>query len=146
MMEKRTIIAIILTFVIIVAWGAIQSKYFPQEPSKPETKEVKKEESVPVEKKVEKEMGEVKAGEPLPVTKTVPKKEISVETQDYSAVFTSDGAKLKHFRLKKYFDRVEESAISITLINFVHGIYQCSRSASIHAVLRRHTRRKSFAA
>jgi YidC/Oxa1 family membrane protein insertase len=122
MMEKRTIIAIILTFVIIVAWGAIQSKYFPQEPSKPETKEVKKEESAPVEKKVEKEMGEVKAGEPLPVTKTVPKKEISVETQDYSAVFTSDGAKLKHFRLKKYFDRVEESAISITLINFVHGI------------------------
>ncbi len=42
MMEKRTIIAIILTFIIIVAWGAIQSKYFPQEPSKPETKEVRR--------------------------------------------------------------------------------------------------------
>ena len=122
MMEKRTIIAIILTFVIIVAWGAIQSKYFPQESTKPETKEVRKEESAPVEKKIDKEMGEVKAGKPLPVTKAIPKKEISVETQDYSAVFTSDGAKLKHLKLKKYFDRVEESAISIALINFVHGI------------------------
>ena len=48
MMEKRTIIAIILTFIIIVAWGAIQSKYFPQEPSKPETKEaVRKKENTP---------------------------------------------------------------------------------------------------
>jgi YidC/Oxa1 family membrane protein insertase len=122
MMEKRTIIAIILTFIIIVAWGAIQSKYFPQEPSKPETKEVKKEEIPPVERKVEKEVREVKGGKPLPVTKAVPKKEISVETQDYSAVFSSEGAKLKHYKLKKYFDKVEESGISIALINFVHGI------------------------
>ena len=122
MMEKRTIIAIILTFVIIVAWGAIQSKYFPQEPSKPETKEVRKEETPGIEKKVEKEIPKGATENLLPVAKAVPKKEISVETQDYSAVFTSDGAKLKHFRLKKYFDRVEESAISITLINFVHGI------------------------
>jgi YidC/Oxa1 family membrane protein insertase len=126
MMEKRTIIAIILTFIIIVAWGAIQSKYFPQEPSKPETKEASKEvvkEDVPTaEKKIEKEVREVKGGKSQPVTKSVPKKEVSVETQDYSAVFTSDGAKLKHLKLKKYFDRVEESAISIALINFVHGI------------------------
>lgn len=126
MMEKRTIIAIILTFIIIVAWGAIQSKYFPAEPPKPETKEVRKdvakEEAAPVEKKVEKEIREVKGGKSLPVAKVVPKKEISVETQEYAAVFTSDGAKLKHLRLKKYFDRVEESRISIALINFVHGI------------------------
>jgi YidC/Oxa1 family membrane protein insertase len=122
MMEKRTIIAIILTFIIIVAWGAIQSKFFPQEPSKPETKEVRKEELPPVEKKVEKEIREVKGGKPLPVTKAMPKKEISVETQDYSAIFTSEGAKLKHLKLKKYFDKVEESGISIALINFVHGI------------------------
>jgi YidC/Oxa1 family membrane protein insertase len=122
MMEKRTIIAIILTFIIIVAWGSIQSKYFPQAPSKPEIKEVRKDESAPVEQKVEKEIREVKPGKPLPVTKAVPKKEVSVETQDYSAVFTSEGGKLKHLKLKKYFDRVEESAISIALINFVHGI------------------------
>ena len=126
MMEKRTIIAIILTFVIIVAWGAIQAKYFPQEPSKPETREVKKEtgkeEAPPVEKKVEKEARELKGGKPLPVARAVPKREVSVETQDYSAVFTSDGAKLKHLKLKRYFDRVEESAISIALINFVRGI------------------------
>jgi YidC/Oxa1 family membrane protein insertase len=126
MMEKRTIIAIILTFIIVVAWGAIQSKYFPSEPPKPETKEVRKDvvkdEAAPVEKKVEREIREVKGGKPLPVAKVVPRKEISVETQEYAAVFTTDGAKLKHLRLKKYFDRVEESGISIALINFVHGI------------------------
>ena len=57
MMEKRTIIAIILSILVIVLWGIVKSEYFPEAPSKPETKEVRKDE-IPniekIEKKVEK--------------------------------------------------------------------------------------------
>ena len=103
MMEKRTIFAIILTFLVIVLWSVIQSKYFPSTPSKPETKEVRKEETpASVEKKMEKEIVKSTAGKPLPAAKVISKKEVTVETEDYLAVFTSDGARLKHFKLKKY--------------------------------------------
>ena len=47
--------------------------------------------------------------------KEVAKKEVSVETKNYWAVFTNEDARLKHFKLKKYKDRVEESSITIKL-------------------------------
>jgi YidC/Oxa1 family membrane protein insertase len=126
-MEKRAIYAILLTFLIIVLWTVIQSKFFPQAPSKPETKEVKKEQIAPPEKYVEKketlkEPKLAKEVKPSAKAKAVPKKEVSIETQNYWAVFTSEDARLKHFRLKKYEDRVEESALTIKLTQFVESL------------------------
>ncbi len=125
-MEKKAIIAIILTFLIIFLWGIIQSKLFPPPPSKPPS-EMKKVEPALIEKKVEKGVGsrEVKplGEEKQPLKKKfIPTKEISVETQNYIAVFTSEGARLKHFRLKKYEDRVEESPFVIKLINLIKDV------------------------
>ncbi len=125
-MEKRAIIAIILTFLVIMLWGTIQSKFFPSAP----TKEVKKEEVAPAEKVVEKKI-DIKETKPqlqkeaelLSKTKVVPKKEVSIETQNYWAVFTSEDARLKHFKLKKYEDRVEESALTVKLIQFFQEIF-----------------------
>jgi len=63
------------------------------------------------------------AGGKVPAkTRVVPPKEVSVETQNYLAVFTSEGARLKHFKLKKYKDRAEESPFAIKLIQLVDGI------------------------
>jgi len=121
-MEKRAIYAILLTFFIIMVWTVVQSKFFPQTPSKPETKDVKKEQIASEEKVVEKKE-QVK--ELIPTAKpkvVVEKKEVSVETQYYWAVFTSDDARLKHFRLKKYEDRVEESFLTIKLLQLVQSI------------------------
>ncbi len=120
-MEKRAIYAILLTFLIIIAWTFVQSKFFPQAPSKPELQEVKKEQVAPGEKAVEKKEG-VKESKPTAKQKIVPQKEVSVETQNYWAVFTSEDARLKHFRLKKYEDRVEESSLTIKLTQFVQSI------------------------
>ena len=120
-MEKRAIYAILLTFFIIIAWTFVQSKFFPQAPSKPELQEVKKEQVAPGEKAVEKKEG-VKESKPTAKQKIVPQKEVSVETQNYWAVFTSEDARLKHFRLKKYEDRVEESSLTIKLTQFVQSI------------------------
>jgi YidC/Oxa1 family membrane protein insertase len=125
-MEKRAIYAILLTFFIILAWTLIQSKFFPQEPRKPQPQEVKKEQVIPKEKPVEKKVsGEIKVAKEKASEKTklIPQKEVSVETQNYWAVFTSEDARLKHFRLKKYEDRVEESSLTIKLTQFVQEIF-----------------------
>jgi len=121
-MEKRAIIAIILTFLVIFLWGIIQSKFFSPEPHK----EGKKEEIAPPEKKIDLKEAKplpFKEEKPLPKKKVLARKEVSVETQNYWAVFTSDGAGLKHFKLKKYEDRVEESAITIKLVQFVESLF-----------------------
>jgi hypothetical protein len=84
-MEKRAIIAIILTFIVILGWGTIQSKFFPPTPSK----EVMQGEVAPGEKAVEKKI-DIKESKPEaqkelklpPKAKDVPKKEISIETQN----------------------------------------------------------------
>jgi YidC/Oxa1 family membrane protein insertase len=124
-MEKRAILAIILTFLVIMFWSVIQSKFFPSAP----IKEVKKEEIAPAEKVVEKKI-DIKETKSKPQkeaklpskTKVVPKKEVSIETQNYWAIFTNEDARLKHFKLKKYEDRVEESPITIKLTQFVEDI------------------------
>jgi YidC/Oxa1 family membrane protein insertase len=124
-MEKRAIYAILLTFFIIIAWTFLQSKFFPPPPSKPQPQEVKKEQVTPTEKTAEKKVsGETRlAKEKAPgKPKVIPPKEVSVETQNYWAVFTSEDARLKHFRLKKYEDRVEESTLTIKLTQFVEEI------------------------
>lgn len=117
-MDRRAILAIILTFLIIVLWGVVQSKFFPQPPSQPPAKEVKEEERLPT--KVERlDLKEEK----IPAKKSVViKREVSIETTDYWAVFTSEDARLKHFKLKKFEDRVEESSLTITLTRFVKGL------------------------
>ncbi len=126
-MEKRAIYAILLTFFIIFAWTLIQSKFFPQTPSKPEPQEVRKEGVAPGERAVQKKE-EVKESKSLKGIKSpakpkaIPQKEVSVETQNYWAVFTSGDARLKHFKLKKYEDRVEETALTIKLTQFIEEI------------------------
>jgi YidC/Oxa1 family membrane protein insertase len=124
-MEKRAIYAILLTFFIIIAWTFIQSKFFPPPPSKPQPQEVKKEQVTPAEKTAEKKVsGETRlAKEKAPgKPKVISPKEVSVETQNYWAVFTSEDARLKHFRLKKYKDRAKQSALTIKLTQFVDEI------------------------
>ena len=122
-MEKRAIYAILLTFFIIIAWTFIQSKFFPQAPSKPAPQEVKKEQVTPAEKKTDiKESKPLREGKTAAKQRLIPPKEISIETQNYWAVFTSDDARLKHFKLKKYENRVNETALTIKLIQFVEEI------------------------
>ena len=126
-MEKRAIFAILLTFFVILLWTVIQSKFFPQAPSKPAPQEVKKEQVTPAEKAAEKKT-DIKESKPLKEGKTtakqrlIPQKEISIETQNYWAVFTSEDARLKHFKLKKYENRVNETALTIKLTQFVEEI------------------------
>ncbi len=124
-MEKRAIYAILLTFIVILIWSLVQSKFFPPS-TQPKPQETKKEQVSPPEKLPEKT--EIREARPLTPgkapakAKVAPTKEISVETQNYWAVFTSEDARLKHFKLKKYEDRVKESPIATKLIQLVDEI------------------------
>ena len=125
-MEKKAILAIILTFIIIVLWSFIQTKIFPPPSEKPATQETKKEVGSSAEGTPEKAPGpiplEITKGKKPPIAKTTPKKEVFVEAQDYSAVLTSDGARLKEFRLKQYLDRVNESSFAWTIKSWIGGL------------------------
>ena len=68
-MQKRAIIAILLTFAVIVLWSLIQAQFFPQAPSKPQPQEVRKEEASPQEKVSEKKT-EIRESKPLKEVKT----------------------------------------------------------------------------
>ncbi len=118
-MEKRAIYAIILTFLIIFFWGVIQSKLFPPPPKEPSKQEVKKVESKPIEKKETKSLKEEKAHTG---PKIIVKKEISIETPNYWATLTNEDARLKHFKLKKFEDRVMESTLTLKLVNFIKDL------------------------
>jgi hypothetical protein len=94
-MEKRAILAIVVTFLIIVAWGMLQPKFFPPAPTP--VKESKKEEVVPPSKEVEKKTvlkeekpsREAREGQEV---KAVPNKEVTVETENFVAIFTTEEA------------------------------------------------------
>ncbi len=119
-MNKNTILAIILTFAVIFSWGIIQSKFFPKPPDAPSKKEVIKEEVVSKEKRETIPLKEEKT-----VTKPLKvhlKKETSIETKNYLAIFTSEDARLKHFKLKNYEDRVEETSLTISLTRFIKNL------------------------
>jgi YidC/Oxa1 family membrane protein insertase len=122
-MEKRAIYAILLTFIVIVIWSFIQSKFFPSSapPQAPKKEQVSRPEKIPEKSEIKGPRPAAEAKAP-PKIRIVPEKEVSVETQNYSAVFTSGDARLKHFKLKKYRDRAKESPIAVKLIQFVDGI------------------------
>ena len=125
-MEKKAIVAIILTFMIIVLWSFVQTKIFPPPAGKPVTQEAKKDAEPAVEKAPEKapstKPSEIAKDNKPPLTKTIPEKEVLIEAKDYSAVLTSDGARLKEFRLKKYLDRVNESSFAWTIKSWIGGL------------------------
>ncbi|OGP75839.1 MAG: hypothetical protein A2V86_03830 [Deltaproteobacteria bacterium RBG_16_49_23] len=119
MMDKRALLAILLTFLVIFFWSTIQSKFFPQPPPDQPKKEVKKEEVIPAEKIGVKPLKEDRT---VHKPQIVIKKETSVETKNYIAIFTNEDARLNHFKLKKYEDRVEESSFTIKLTQFIQNL------------------------
>lgn len=99
-MEKRALVAVALAFLILLIYQYLFIKPVPR-PQKPQKQAEVEEKAkpLPAEPSVPPIM--------VPETKGVPseEKEIRIETELYSAVFTTRGATLKHFELKKYKDK-----------------------------------------
>lgn len=110
-MEKRTLIAVVLSLIILVGWSYLFQKQTSQrQPVKPaEQTEVKPEPSVklPPEKPAEPVMPE------QTIVTDVEGKDVIVESDLYKAVFSTQGGIIKYWELKKYED---ENGMPVVLL------------------------------
>lgn len=118
-MEKRMLLAFLLSFIVLVGWSLLFS---PEKKQKPVIDKPLSEERSP---EPVKETGPA----PLPLkekieTLTSPQvlgKEIIVESPLYRAVFSNIGANLKSFQLKKYFQTPDKNSPRIELVSLPQG-------------------------
>lgn len=102
-MEKRALLAIVVSLMILLGFQYFFSKPV-QQPAKEQTEAVKKEEK-------KKEPSETRSEEaPKAVSKIIPvsssnTKEIKIETDLYTAMLSSEGAVIKKWELKQYKDK-----------------------------------------
>ncbi len=115
-MEKRVVIAFVLSILVLLAWSLLFAPKPPEAPPKEEVTRVEKERAAPetVETPMAKAPPPSKEVEILP---TVKDKEISVETPLYRAVFTNAGPTLKSFKLKKYRKTPDANSELIELVH-----------------------------
>ena len=102
-MDKRTLIAILLTMAVLIGYQFLVSGQKPQpEPQKAETK------AGPEQSEAEKAKKEVPAAAPpvaaTPFEESAEAKDIKVDTDLYTVVLTTRGGTVKGFTLKKYRD------------------------------------------
>lgn len=124
-MEKRTIIAFVLSFLILIVWSYLYNPVPQQQPSQVE-REVKKE-SVPAESVEPSPRDAValpaakKGKAPLLPEVAMEEREIRVETPLYSAVFSNAGASIRSFKLKKYRLTTEPDSPYVELVDLERG-------------------------
>ena len=114
-MDKRVLLAVVLSLLVLYLFEA----YFapPKKQNPPIREEGTVETPIP-----EKKVGEVLEAKKLSPTYpalsafSFPEKEIKVETPLYSAVFSSRGATLKRWSLKKYFDQLGAKGNPIEMV------------------------------
>lgn len=106
-MEKRTIIAVVLSLVVLLGWSVLQQKIAPPKPRPAEQP------PLTTEAPPEKEPGPLVAqpSAVLTETKETAASDIIVETDLYKAVFSTQGAIIKSWELKTYKDSKEMPVI-----------------------------------
>jgi YidC/Oxa1 family membrane protein insertase len=112
-MDKKTILAFVLSLVVLIAWSVLFAPK-PTEKKEPQGKEEPSKsqpaQPAPTVQKME------KPAEPAVVV--ADEKEVTVDTPLYRAVFSTKGAAIKSFKLKKYRVTAEPDS---PLVELVHG-------------------------
>jgi YidC/Oxa1 family membrane protein insertase len=122
-MDKRALIGIGLSILVLVVYQQVVTYFYGPPPtvSAPEVEKNKPETAEPRENST-----------PIPPSVAPPTseaavagasaKEITVETENYRAVFTTAGARLKSFKFKKYRSSVDEKSPPFEMIRNVPGV------------------------
>jgi YidC/Oxa1 family membrane protein insertase len=122
-MDKRALIGIGLSILVLVVYQQVMTYFYGPPPtvSAPEVEKNKPETAEPRENST-----------PIPPSVAPPTseaavagasaKEITVETENYRAVFTTAGARLKSFKFKKYRSSVDEKSPPFEMIRNVPGV------------------------
>ena len=113
-MEKRAFLAIALSILVLVIYQEWVTRYYgvPPPPSKGPIKQETERPAPP------------QPTAPAPVTPSAPAvqtakaaKDIKVETDNYVAIFTTQGARLKSFKFKKYRSSVDENSPPFDIVS-----------------------------
>lgn len=116
-MEKRVVIAFVLSILVLLAWSLLFAPKRPEAPPKEEVTRVEKEKAVPQSVKPPIAKPPTLPKEGAKVLPTVKEKEIVVETPIYRAILTNTGPAIKSFRLKKYRKTPEPNSPMIDLVH-----------------------------
>jgi YidC/Oxa1 family membrane protein insertase len=122
-MDKRTILAIVLACAVVMVYQMFFVRPVPRQPVPPELSD--KNESIvatPVEKAPQAPTPALDAKVALSPKPSVPAQDITVETPLYSAVFTTQGAALKAFKLKNYRQTLKADSPLINLVDVKEGM------------------------
>jgi YidC/Oxa1 family membrane protein insertase len=127
-MEKRALIAVVLSVIIIILWNLYMRRFY--EPAQPKQQELTQETTPPTQEappppRQSKSLTPPAAVEHKPpekATQALSVKEISVETPRYIARFSSLGARLESFKLKHYRASVDPNSPLIEMIEHAAGM------------------------
>ena len=118
-MEKRAFIAVIISILVIILYQEYMRRFYP--PVAPPAKETatRPPEAPPAPRVAPTPPAVATAApaEPARNVPAVPIREVTVDTPDYIARFTSQGARLKSFRLKRYRDGVDAGSPLIDMVS-----------------------------
>ncbi len=102
-MDKRAFLAIALSLVILLVWQEWMSRYYAPPPRPPETPAQREAAKFPPTTPPRAVPSPIPAQEvPVAAPTVQPAKDVVVETDDYKAVFTTRGARLKSLKFKHY--------------------------------------------
>jgi YidC/Oxa1 family membrane protein insertase len=102
-MEKRVLLAVVLSFIV---WYGYQALFLPPAPAKPGAKPAPS--SEPAQPAKGHEAPQVQPVEAAPLLSDSAERDVTFENDSVSAVFTTRGGALKSWRLKKYHDATRQ--------------------------------------
>lgn len=117
-MDKRTFLAIGLSILILVIYQEWMARYYGPPPSPPEVAKEAPEKTPPREPAGP----PVAAQAPVEIPVSRDSKDVRVETDTYVALFTSQGARVKSFKLKKYRTSADEGSPPLEMVPSAAGV------------------------
>ena len=116
-MDKKTILAFVLSFIVLVGWSLF---FGPKQEQAPKERTLSPGEA-PTESLEAQKAPALRHTAQLPGTKVIPRadeKEIEINTPLYKAVFSNVGPTIKSFKLKKYRQTTDPDSPLVDLVNF----------------------------
>jgi len=123
-MDKRAIIGIALSILVLVVYQQLVTHFYgpPPTASAPETEKGGPEKATTPEQNTAPSPAPSMPAAPAVLPASRSGKEITVETDNYIAVFTTQGARLKSFKFKKFRSSVDENSPPFEMVRTAPGV------------------------
>ncbi len=118
-MDKRAILAIALSILILVVYQEWMTRYYSPSPSTPELQKEAPEKTPATVPAAPATPAKTK---PVQVPDSRETRDIRVETDNYIALFTSQGARLKSFKFKHFRSSVAENSPPFEIVESAQGL------------------------